>query len=153
MQRQVGLSLGIGLVGLVWLAGCATPATQEQMGTVIGGALGGILGSQVGSGRGQTAAIVAGTLAGAFIGSSVGRSMDQVDQQRIQSTLETAPDRQTVVWRNPNTGHTYQATPIRTFQVSGQDCREYRVFGEIDGSAETITGIACRDAQGRWVNQ
>ncbi len=79
--------------------------------------------------------------------------MDATDQSRVYSTLETTPDNRTVAWSNPNTGTEFQATPTRTFQASGQDCREYRILGEIDGRAETTVGTACRDAQGRWSNQ
>lgn len=135
------------------LGACATQPSQQQTGAAIGGVLGGLLGTQVGGGRGQTAAIIAGTLAGAAIGGAVGRNMDETDRLRLQRTLETAPDNRTVAWNNPNTGVRYQATPTRTFQSSGQDCREYRIHGEIDGQPETIVGMACRDAQGRWVNQ
>ncbi|EHQ52855.1 17 kDa surface antigen [Ectothiorhodospira sp. PHS-1] len=137
----------------VLVGGCATGPTQEQTGAVIGGALGGVIGSQVGAGRGRTAAIIAGTLAGAVVGGSVGRTMDEVDRMNVSRALETSPDNRPVAWRNPNTGHSFQATPTRTYQASGQDCREYTVIGNIDGSRETITGVACRDAQGRWINQ
>jgi surface antigen len=135
------------------LGACAAPPTHEQSGAVVGGVLGGLLGTQVGSGTGRTAAIIAGTLAGAAIGGAIGRSMDVTDRQRVYNTLETVPDNRTVAWVNPNTNNQFQATPVRTFQASGQDCREYRVYGEIDGRPETIVGTACRDAQGRWINQ
>ncbi|MCG5515352.1 MULTISPECIES: RT0821/Lpp0805 family surface protein [unclassified Ectothiorhodospira] len=137
----------------VGLAGCATGPTQEQTGAVLGGALGGVLGSQIGGGTGRTAAIIAGTLAGAAIGGSIGRTMDEVDRARLSSTLERQPDHRTTAWQNPNTGHTYRATPTDTYRSGGRDCREYTVIGHIDGSQERITGTACRDAQGRWINQ
>jgi surface antigen len=142
----------IGILALS-LGACAYPPTHEQSGAVVGGVLGGLLGTQVGSGRGTSAAIIAGTLAGAAIGGAVGRSMDATDRMQVSRTLEIAPDNRTVAWVNPNTNNQLQATPVRTFQASGQDCREYRVQGEIDGRPETIVGTACRDAPGRWVNQ
>lgn len=135
------------------LGGCATGPTQQQTGAVIGGALGGVMGSHIGGGTGRTAAIIAGTLAGAMIGGAIGRTMDVTDQRYVSNTLETVPDNRSVAWRNPNTGNTFETTPTRTFQSSGRDCREYRIQGEIDGRLETITGLACRDAQGRWINQ
>ncbi|SEP87936.1 Surface antigen [Ectothiorhodospira magna] len=144
----------VAILGMAFtLTGCATGPTQEQAGAVLGGALGGVVGGQVGAGRGRTAAIIAGTLAGAAIGGSVGRTMDEVDRMKVSRALETSPDHRPVAWQNPNTGHTFQATPTRTFQSAGQDCREYTVVGNMSGSRETITGVACRDAQGRWVNQ
>ncbi|TVP82105.1 MAG: glycine zipper 2TM domain-containing protein [Thioalkalivibrio sp.] len=147
MKTMVAVALALSL------GACATQPTQQQTGSVVGGVLGGLLGTQVGGGRGQTAAIIAGTLAGAAIGGSIGRNMDETDQRRVHSTLETTPDNRTVAWSNPNTGNQFETTPTRTFQSAGQDCREYRVLGEIDGRTETIVGTACRDAQGRWINQ
>lgn len=135
------------------LAGCATGPTNEQTGAVLGGVLGGLAGTQIGAGTGRTAAIIGGTLIGAAIGGAIGRSMDTTDRQRLFSTLESQPDHRTTAWRNPNTGYQYQATPVRTFQSSGRDCREYQMRAEIDGRWETINGVACRDAQGRWINQ
>jgi surface antigen len=98
-------------------------------------------------------AIIAGILVGAAIGGAIGRNMDATDQRQVHSTLETTPDNRTVAWSNPNTGNEFQAVPTRTLQSSGQDCREYRILGEIDGRTETIVGTACCDAQGRWINQ
>ena len=135
------------------LAACTHPPTREQTGAVIGGAAGGVIGSQIGGGRGQMAATIAGTLAGAAIGGAIGRSMDEVDRMRVQQTLETAPDRETREWRNPNTGQQYRATPKRTYERDGRPCREYEVLATIDGEAETITGTACRDVYGNWVMQ
>ncbi len=150
MMSKILMMLALaGAVAL--LAGCQT-ISKQQTGALIGGAAGGAIGSQIGGGRGRTAAIIAGTLAGAAIGGSVGRSMDDVDRMRVSRTLETVPDRQSSTWRNPNTGHQYQATPTRTYRSSGQDCREYQVQATMDGYPETITGTACRDASGRWVN-
>jgi surface antigen len=135
------------------LGACATGPTQEQTGAVVGGALGGLLGAQVGGGRGTTAAIIAGTLAGAMIGGAVGRSMDEQDRMQVSQTLETVPDNRTVAWTNPNTGQQFQTTPVNTFQSAGLDCRDYEVEAFIDGQREVIRGTACRDSQGRWVNQ
>ncbi|WP_369699369.1 RT0821/Lpp0805 family surface protein [Thioalkalivibrio sp. ALJT] len=142
---------GLLAVSVAFLAGCQT-ASKQQTGAVIGGAAGGVIGSQIGGGRGRTAAIIAGTLAGAAIGGSVGRSMDDVDRMRVSRTLETTPDHQASTWRNPNTGHEYRATPTRTYRSAGKDCREYQVQATIEGRPETITGTACRDESGRWVD-
>lgn len=135
------------------LAACTQTPTREATGTVLGGAAGGIIGSQIGGGRGQMAATIAGTLAGAAIGGAIGRTMDDVDRMRVQQTLESAPDNEPREWRNPNTGHRYEATPKRTYERDGQPCREYEVLATIDGEAEKITGTACRDVYGNWVMQ
>ena len=57
------------------LSGCF--ATNQQGGTLIGGATGGLLGSQFGKGTGQLVATGLGVLAGAMSGSAVGQHMDQ----------------------------------------------------------------------------
>jgi len=145
--------IALGAASLLALSGCATGPTQEQTGAVVGGALGGLLGAQVGGGRGTTAAIIAGTLAGAAIGGSIGRTMDTVDRGQLAGALEQTPDNRSVAWQNPNTGAQYQVTPQRTFRSGGRDCREYTMLAYLNGQPEEVTGVACRDAQGRWVNQ
>jgi surface antigen len=145
--------IALGAASMLALAGCASGPTQEQTGAVVGGALGGLLGAQVGGGRGTTAAIIAGTLAGAVIGGSVGRTMDTVDRGQLAGALEQVPDNRSVAWQNPNTGAQYEVTPQRTFRSGGRDCREYTMLAYLNGRPEEVTGVACRDAQGRWVNQ
>ena len=54
--------------------------TNQQGGSVIGGAAGGILGSQVGKGSGKTAATIGGAILGVIAGSKVGESMDRQEQ-------------------------------------------------------------------------
>lgn len=154
-MKLVRQSLIVTIVGgtALALAACTHPPTREQTGAVIGGAAGGAIGSQIGGGRGQIAATIAGTLAGAAIGGAIGRTMDEVDRMRVQQTLETAPDNEKRTWRNPNTGHEYEATPRRTYERDGQPCREYEVLATIDGEPEKITGTACRDVYGNWVMQ
>lgn len=135
------------------LTACETAPTQQQTGAAIGGILGGMLGKEMAGSNNRTAAIIAGTLVGAAIGGAIGRSMDETDRLRLESTLERTPDYQTSTWRNPNTGTQYQATPIKTYQQSGLDCREYRMNAVIDGRNETVLGTACRDSRGNWINQ
>ncbi|MFN4263839.1 MAG: RT0821/Lpp0805 family surface protein, partial [Thioalkalivibrionaceae bacterium] len=102
---------------------------------------------------GWPGAISGGPFLGGGLGGAMGRSLDATDRQRLFSTLESQPDNRTTAWRNPNTGQQYQATPVNTFRSGGADCREYQMRAEIDGRWETVTGTACRDAQGRWINQ
>lgn len=151
MQKRTTMLAALLAAALV-LGGCAQQGgpTQEQTGAVVGGALGGILGSQVGGGTGQTAAIIGGTLAGSAIGASIGETMDEVDRQRMGQTLETQPDHQSSEWQNPNTGHEYQVTPTETRDAGGQPCRTFETEAVIDGQRETVTGEACRTADGQW---
>jgi surface antigen len=132
------------------LAGCESPPSQQQSGTVIGGVLGGVLGSQVGQGSGRTAATVIGTLIGATIGGNVGRSMDQTDRLKTAQALETVSTGRSSTWRNPDTGAQYTVTPTRTRQTAEGPCREYTVDATVAGRPERVCGQACRQQDGSW---
>ena len=131
------------------LTGCQE-IRNEQVGTGVGAALGGLLGAQVGGGSGKIAAAVVGALAGAYIGGNVGRTMDEVDRRKANQTLENTPTGQTTSWSNPDNGNTYAVTPTQTYNSGNQPCREYSTEAWIDGRKETVTGTACRDANGNW---
>ena len=148
-KQRLAVTCSLALV----LAGCATPPTQEQTGMVIGGALGGILGSQVGEGAGRTAAIIVGSLIGASVGGAVGRSMDEQDRMKVANTLETVRTGVPSRWKNPDSNIEYTVTPTRTFDSSAGPCREYSVDALIGGKMETVTGTACRQADGSWKTQ
>lgn len=135
----------------VAVSGCATyQGEQERTGIVIGGALGGLLGSQVGRGDGRTAAIIIGTLAGAAVGGSIGRSMDDTDRLKTAHTLETVRTGVSSSWRNPDTQNTYTVTPTRTYETTGQPCREYTVDAVVGGKKQQVYGTACRQPDGSW---
>jgi surface antigen len=140
----------LSVAGVIGMTGCANPPTQEQSGMVIGGVLGGALGSQIGGGHGSTAAAVVGTLIGASIGGNVGRSMDQQDQMRLVSSLETGRTGVPTQWRNPDTGNQYTVVPNKTYETQGRPCREYTVDGVVGGRKEKIYGTACRNTDGSW---
>lgn len=134
------------------LANCAT--TNEDVGTITGGAVGAIIGSQVGHGTGRSFAIATGTLAGAIIGNRIGQYMDRQDRMYMMQALEHQPDGRTKAWRNPNTHHSYRVTPTNTYyrQHHGhrQPCRRYVTTAIIDGKAQKLTGKACRMPNGTW---
>jgi len=141
----------IALAGVVVLAGCQDVRVgNEQIGMGVGAALGGLLGAQVGGGSGQIAAAVAGALLGAYIGGNVGKTMDEVDRRKANQALENSPTGQTTSWSNPDSGNTYAVTPTRTYSANNQPCRTYSTEAWIDGRKETVTGTACRDADGNW---
>jgi surface antigen len=139
------LALAAALAG-----GCANPGSQEQAGMVIGGVLGGVLGSQVGHGSGRTAATIVGALAGMSIGGAVGRSMDDNDRLKTAHAMETVRSGVPSYWRNPDTGHEYRVTPMRTYQSAQGPCREYTLEGLIGGKRESVVGNACRQGDGSW---
>lgn len=143
------------IVGLAVTGGAQTVQQHGQVnqmgGGVLGGIAGGILGAQIGGGSGRIAAIIGGTLAGAALGSYVGGYMDRMDQERMSQTLETQPTGEPVSWQNPDTGHEYHVTPIRTYKtVEGQYCREFTTKVNIGGSLEDAYGTACRMPDGSW---
>ncbi len=141
------------LVLSVFLVACQTP-TKRSSGTVLGGVAGGAACSNVGKGSGRTAAIIGCSLIGAMIGASVGDSLDKADEVHAQDTLENSRDNQANTWHNPNTNNQYTVTPTRTYFDSQRNthCRDYSTEALIDGQREVISGKACRQADGRWLN-
>ncbi|MGB5539594.1 MAG: RT0821/Lpp0805 family surface protein [Gammaproteobacteria bacterium] len=125
---------------------------RDTLGALLGGVVGGIAGNQIGKGSGRTAATIAGTVIGILVGRSIGRSMNASDQQCIGQTLEHAPDRTPVRWRNPDNGTDYQVTPQNTYRApDGRYCREYSTRASIGGRLEQVYGRACRQQDGSWV--
>jgi len=127
----------------------------EILGTLAGAAIGGLIGSQIGSGTGNSVAIGAGVVAGGFLGNKMGQSMDCQDQQShydtTQNALETKPVGQSATWTNPDTGHSGEITPTRTYTASdGTPCREFTQTIYVDGEYEQIQGTACRQPDGSW---
>ncbi len=133
-----------------------TQSNQKQtVGTLLGAGVGALAGSQVGGGKGQLAAVVIGALGGAFLGGQIGKSLDEVDRMKAgqaqHQALEQKPDGMASAWSNPNTGHSGQVKPTRTYQTaSGENCREYQHEVVIDGRRETASGTACRQPDGTW---
>ena len=97
------------------------------------------------------AATAIGAILGALVGGSIGRAMDEIDQTCVGRVLETARTGQTVGWRNPDSGGTYEVTPVAT-NVSNPNryCRDYTAQSTINGRTETIRGVACRQHDGTW---
>lgn len=133
------------------IAGCqATANPNEQSGVLVGAALGGVLGHQVGDGFGRTAATIIGSVVGSEIGGSIGRTMDDVDRMKVSHSLETIRTGVPTTWRNPDTSNRYTVVPTRTYEESGNPCREYTLDAIIGGQSEQIHGTACRQADGSW---
>lgn len=140
----------------VALAGCeGTSMNKESVGGVLGAVTGGIIGSNVGKGKGQLVGVGVGTLVGALIGSQVGKSLDKADMtyaEQANQKAHTAPIGQTISWNNPESGNYGSVTPTRDGydRNSGSFCREYEQTIFVDGQQATGTGIACKQADGRW---
>jgi len=141
----------LALSAALLLAACETTPTKQDQGILIGAIVGGVLGHQVGGGSGQVLATIVGTVAGAAIGGSIGQSMDESDQMKAASALETVRTDVSTQWVNPDTGYEYTMTPTRTYEGDdGGPCREYTLDAQIGGKTEQIYGTACRQDDGSW---
>jgi surface antigen len=124
---------------------------RTLLGAAIGGAAGGLIASEVAHGKHRPAAIAGGALLGILLGGSLGNAMDQLDERCVGQVLEHAGAEQTVAWRNPDSGASYQVTPTRTWQEQdGRYCREYTTTVRIGGKPQQAYGTACRQPDGSW---
>ena len=80
MNKVMSLTVASTLV--VLLAGCGTPISNTQAGSIAGAVAGGVLGHQVGKGNGRTLATVAGTVAGGYVGGQMGENQDRYYQNQ-----------------------------------------------------------------------
>ncbi len=123
---------------------------SEVLGGALGAIIGGLLGSKVGEGKGKLAATAIGVLVGALAGSAISKNMDQADNDCISKTLDSAPDKQAVAWRNPDAGADYRVTPLRTYRMAGNQCREFITKAVIGGRTQQEHGTTCRQSNGSW---
>lgn len=149
-------SLAAAALLALFAAACSNnPYGEKQtIGGVGGAAIGGLLGSQFGSGAGQLAATGAGVLIGALVGSEIGRTMDEQDRMQANQAVNEAHSAQlgeTIVWNNPDSGHSGTVTPVRDGNsTSGLYCREFQQTVTVSGRTETAYGTACRQPDGSW---
>lgn len=121
------------------------------VGGLVGAAAGGLAGSQFGKGQGKLAATALGTLVGFVIGQEVGRSFARVDETCFSRTFEHVPDRETIVWQDPQHRAQYQVMPVRTAEAdNGMYCREYQAKATVGGKVSETYGTACRQPDGSW---
>lgn len=123
---------------------------RTLIGAAVGGAAGGLIASEVAHGKHRPEAIAGGALLGILLGGSIGNAIDQVDERCVGQVLEHAGSDQSVNWRNPDTGASYQVTPRRTWEEEGRYCREYTTTVRIDGRPQQAWGTACRQPDGSW---
>jgi len=123
---------------------------RTLIGAAVGGAAGGLIASEVAHGKHRAEAIAGGALLGILLGGSIGNAIDQLDERCVGQVLEHAGSDQTVGWRNPDSGASYQVTPRRTWQEEGRYCREYTTTVRIDGRPQQAWGTACRQPDGSW---
>ncbi len=122
--------------------------------------LGGVLGAGAGAGIAAVAGggagwIVAGALAGGLLGGVIGHKLDERDKklaaENAARALESDKTGTTSQWSNPDTGHSGNFTPTRTYQqADGRYCREYRQEIVVDDETHQAHGTACRQPDGSW---
>lgn len=125
---------------------------KTTMGGMLGAAGGGLIAAAAGGG---TAGIIGGALLGGLVGGAIGNHLDQKDKelaaQNAQRAFENARTGQSSAWRNPDSGHSGNITPTRTYQDNtGQYCREYQQQVTIGGEIHESYGTACRQPDGSW---
>lgn len=135
----------------IFLSGCQTPPTQQEVGTVVGTGAGALIGSQFGEGSGQLVATGVGAVLGGVIGSEIGAYMDKADNQSMQQTLNDNSIGQPTQWNNPDNHLQYVVVPTRTFVYEREPCRDYTlIMTRQDGGRRVIHGTACRSYDGVW---
>lgn len=77
---------------------------------------------------------------------------DQMARERaVSQALEKLVSGESVTWENPDSGHSGDITPVRTFKSrSGQWCREYAAIESLGDAQELQRAIACREGEGLW---
>jgi surface antigen len=121
------------------------------VGGLVGAAAGGFAGAQFGKGKGQLAATALGTLVGFVIGQQVGQSLGRTEETCFSRTFEHVPDRETIVWNEPERSAQYQVMPVRTAEANnGMYCREYQAKATVGGKVSETYGTACRMPDGSW---
>ena len=128
-------------------AGCAT---KEETGTLVGAGTGAMIGSAFGRGGGNVAATVGGALIGGFVGNRIGASMDEEDRRRAAAAQSAAFDSgNRAEWNSPN-GHYGYIEPRPVYYYNNMQCREFTQTAYVDGRPATMSGRACRGADGQW---
>lgn len=141
------------LAGTGFINGCENMSNQD-VGTIVGGATGALVGSQFGKGSGRIWTTAAGAVAGGMIGSNVGSRLDELDRMRADQAYQQAASSSvgsTITWSNPHSGHHGTVRSVREGRSSyGDYCREFQSTVFIEGRKDTVYSTACRGQDGRW---
>ena len=92
-----------------------------------------------------------------MVGSEIGRQLDERDRYLMATTthkaLEYQPSGNSVGWKNPDSGHSGEITPVKTYETSKGYCREFYNDVYINGKKQRAYGTACRKPDGSWEMQ
>ena len=124
---------------------------RSEISGILGGVAGGIIGSQIGKGDGKTVATIGGAIIGYLVGSAIGQDLDRLDHACVGQVLEHGRTHETVAWRNPDSGRSYEVTPTKIYRDDGGEyCREYTSVSTMGGRTQKVYGRACRRTDGTW---
>ena len=147
MIRARNIASAVAITMSLLLVSCAA---KQQTGTLIGAGAGAATGVAVS--KHDTAGALIGGAVGGLVGGLIGRQMDKNDEQKLSDTFESNATGKSTEWTNPDTGHTYSATPTETSQEENRPCRQFRLQTDPgdDAQASTVFGKACRKSDGTW---
>ena len=123
---------------------------REEVGAVLGGVVGGTIGHEVAKPEDRVVATIIGAAVGALVGSKIGRDLDERDQSCVGQALELAQPRQSIQWRNDQSGVSYVLTPTGVKQIDGRECRVFKLRSSANGKSQTTTRRGCPVAEGKW---
>lgn len=129
---------------LVIQTGCVT-LNNAQKGAGIGTLTGALAGALLSKDKFFGAAL--GGAGGLVAGYIVGNEMDKSDQLVLSRVAESTPSGRTVIWSNPDSGKTFQATPRPAHNSGGRITREV-ILRTDDG--EPVRAKVVRDQAGNW---
>jgi len=118
-------------------------------GTIFGAAAGGVIGSAVSHGNGG--AVVGGAVLGGLLGNTVSKDIDCDDQPyafRTYSDGLNGDVGRRYDWNHGQSRGYFQ--PIREFQRSGTQCRDFTETTYRGDRQLTHRGTACRASDGQW---
>lgn len=158
MNFGSGRKAALALAVLGSVTACATtdrygdrqgPGDSQVGGTLAGAIAGGAAGALIDGGSGSSVAI--GAFLGGIVGNRLGASIDDRDRRAWADAQYRGLDSGAPTdWRNNDTGNYGRFLPRDAYDRGGETCREYENEVYIRGRREVLTGLACRDQDGRW---
>lgn len=67
-----------------------------------------------------------------------------------REALASAPDGQTVGWRNPDSGAFGTVQPLSSYEAQGMACRRTEVYNNAGGASGTSRFDFCQQEDGTW---